>query len=130
MPAFEYSLNPHPHGWRRRSQFPLGYSKLTREATTHRRRSWNFADPWMGGDWHLRDIVDYQLIAYEGCLYGVAQNREMILRNFYRVGKNAVEWKGSPFAFVIPPKQKDVPATIKMLDTLEVRNGRNLPSER
>ena len=82
-------------------------------------RSWNFPDPWMGGDWHLRDIVDYQLIAYEACLYGVAQNREMILRNFYRIGKNAVEWKESPFAFVIPPKQKDVPATIKMLDTLK-----------
>ena len=82
-------------------------------------RSWNFPDPWMGGEWHLRDIVDYQLIAYEACLYGVAQNREMVLRNFYRIGKNAVEWKGSPFAFVIPPKQKDLPAAIKMLDTLK-----------
>ena len=82
-------------------------------------KSWNFPDPWMGGDWHLRDIVDYQLIAYEGCLHSVAQNREMFLRNFYRVGKNSVEWQGAPFAFVVPPGQKDIPATIKMLDTLK-----------
>ena len=97
---------------------PFGVLETHARGYNAQEKSWNFADPWMGGDWHLRDIVDYQLIAYEGCLYGVAQNREMILRNFYRVGKNAVEWKGSPFAFVIPPKQKDVPATIKMLDTL------------
>ena len=82
------------------------------------KKSWNFPDPWMGGEWHLRDIVDYQLIAFEGCLYGVAQNREMFLRNFYRVGKNATDWKGSPFAFVIPPNQPDIPAAIKMLDVL------------
>jgi hypothetical protein len=82
------------------------------------KKSWNFPDPWMGGEWHLRDIVDYQLIAFQGCLYGVAQNREMFLRNFYRVGKNAVEWNGSPYAFVVPPNQQDIPATIKMLDTL------------
>ena len=81
-------------------------------------KSWNFPDPWMGGDWHLRDIVDYQLIAYAGCLSAVAQNREMFLRSFYRVGRNSVDWKGSPFAFVIPPDQKDVPATVKMLQTL------------
>ena len=97
---------------------PFGVLETHARGYNAQEKSWNFADPWMGGDWHLGDIVDYQLIAYEGCLYGVAQNREMVLRNFYRVGKNAVEWKGSPFAFVIPPKQKDVPATIKLLDTL------------
>jgi Zinc carboxypeptidase len=82
-------------------------------------RSWNFPDPWMGGEWRLRNIVDDQLIAYEGCLYTVAQNREMFVRNFYRIGKASVEWKGHPFAFVIPPDQQDVAATTKMLDTLQ-----------
>jgi hypothetical protein len=81
--------------------------------------SWNFPDPWMGGEWRLGDIVHDQLIAYEGCLYTVAQNREMILRNFYRIGKDAIEWKGNPFAFVVPPDQLDVAAATKMLDTLE-----------
>jgi hypothetical protein len=54
-------------------------------------RSWNFPDPWMGGVWRLRDIVDYQLIAFEGCLYTVARNREMFLRNFYQMSRKAVE---------------------------------------
>ncbi|MGH9708169.1 MAG: M14 family zinc carboxypeptidase [Candidatus Acidiferrales bacterium] len=81
-------------------------------------RSWNFPDPWMGGEWRLSDIVDYQLIAFEGCLYNVAQNREMVLRNFYHIGKKSVDWSGQPFAFVIPPSQKDVPAAVKLLQTL------------
>lgn len=82
------------------------------------RASWNFPDPWRGGDWHLRDIVDYQLIAYEACLSTVAQNREMFLRNFYNLGVRAINRKGGPYAFVVPPEQHDLPATIKMLNTL------------
>ena len=81
-------------------------------------KSWNFPDPWMGGEWHLSNIVDYQLIAFEGCLHAVAQNRAMVLRNFYRVGKDSVDWNGRPFAFVMPPAQKDVPALVKLLQTL------------
>src|SRR5947209_3630900 len=57
------------------------------------RASWNFPDPWRGGEWRLRDIVDYQLIAYEACLHTVAQNREMFLRNFYNLGVRAVNRK-------------------------------------
>ncbi len=69
-------------------------------------RSWNFPDPWMGGEWHLRDIVDYQLITFEGCLRAVALNREMVLRNFYNIGKNAIEWKGRPYAFLVPRRRR------------------------
>jgi hypothetical protein len=82
------------------------------------RASWNFPDPWHGGEWRLRDIVDYQLIAYEGCLSTVAQNREMFLRNFYNLGVRAMNRQGGPYAFVVPPEQHDLPAAIKMLNTL------------
>jgi len=82
--------------------------------------SWNYPDPWKGGEWHLRDIVDYQLIAFEACLATAAQNREMFLRNFYHVGRKAVERSGTPYAYLFPPQQKDVPATIKLLDTLRL----------
>jgi Zinc carboxypeptidase len=81
-------------------------------------KTWNFPDPWMGGEWHLRDIVEYQLIAYESCLHSAAQHREMLLRNFYQVGKNAASWSGHPYAYVFPPNQKDIPATAKLLNTL------------
>ena len=51
-----------------------------------RERSWNYLEPWPGGEWRLRDIIDYQLIAFESCLYQAAIRREDLLRNFYRVG--------------------------------------------
>ena len=80
--------------------------------------SWNYPDPWKGGEWHLRDIVDYQLIAFEACLATVAQNRQMLLRNFYQIGRKAVERSAPPYAYLIPPQQKDLPAAIKLLQTL------------
>jgi len=82
-----------------------------------RQASWNFPDPWKGGEWKLRDIVDYQLIAFESCLHHVAQNREQYVRNFYQLGKRALAAAG-PFAFIVPPDQKDAPTAAKMLNTL------------
>ncbi len=80
-------------------------------------RSWNHIEPWPGGRWRLRDIIDYQLIAMESCLYQAASRREDMLRNFYRVGQRQVVRK-IPFAFYIPAKQADPGATKKLIDTL------------
>ncbi len=70
------------------------------------------------GEWRLRDIIDYQLIAMESCLYQAATRREDLLRNFYRIGQRAVERK-TPFAYWIPPGQTDPGATRKLVETLE-----------
>ena len=83
-----------------------------------RERSWNFLEPWPGGVWRLRDIVDDQLIAMESCLYQAALHREELLRNFYKIGQRQVARK-SPWGFVIPRKQRDPGATQKLLETLE-----------
>jgi hypothetical protein len=80
-------------------------------------RSWNFLEPWPGGIWRLRDIVDDQLIAMESCLYQAAIHREELLRNFYRIGQRQTARK-SPWAFVIPADQPDPGATRKLLETL------------
>jgi hypothetical protein len=82
-----------------------------------RERSWNYLEPWMGGEWKLRDIIDYDLIAMESCLYQAALHREDLLRNFYRIGRRAVV-RRSPFAFVVPAAQRDPGATRKLLETL------------
>jgi len=82
------------------------------------RRSWNHLEPWEGGEWHLRDIIDYQLIAFESCLYQAAIHREDLLRNFCRVGRRAVA-RTEPAAFLIPSKQRDPGATRKLLETLD-----------
>lgn len=80
-------------------------------------RSWNHLEPWEGGEWRLRDIIDYQSVAFESCLYQAATRREELLRNFYRVGKRAME-RSAPWAFLVPEPQPDPGATRKMLQTL------------
>ncbi len=87
----------------------LGYSP--------RERSWNYLEPWLGGEWKLRDIVDYQLIAFESVLYQAATRREDLLRNFYEVGRRQTARSG-PYAFVVSSKQRDPGSTRKLLETL------------
>jgi hypothetical protein len=93
--------------------------QLERDALGYnaRERSWNFLEPWPGGVWRLRDIVDDQLIAMESCLYQAALHREELLRNFYKIGRRQVARK-SPWGFVIPAVQRDPGATRKLLETL------------
>jgi len=79
-----------------------------------------FPNPWPGGDWRLRDIVNYDLSAARGMLGATARYREEIVRNFYRMGQRQVELglKGGPFAFVIPPDQFDAHAARKLKQLL------------
>lgn len=81
-------------------------------------RSWNYLEPWMGGEWHLRDIIDYQLIAMESCLYHAAIQHEDMLRSFYTVSVRQNQ-RATPYAFVIPADQADPGAARKMLETLQ-----------
>src|SRR5579885_2630677 len=82
-----------------------------------RERSWNYLVPWMEGTWHLRDIIDYQEIAWESVLYQAATRRSDLLRYFYQINKDNVE-RSNPNAFVIPAVQNDPGAARKMLETL------------
>ena len=91
------------------STHPLGYNA--------QQRSWNYLEPWPGGTWRLRDIIDYQLIAFESCLYNAAIHREDMLRNFYKVGQRAAA-RTKPYAWVVPAQQRDPGATRRMLETL------------
>jgi len=79
--------------------------------------SWNYVEPWTGGDWRLRDIIDYQLVAYESLLYQAALRREDLLRNFYRIGLNACR-RGSPWGFAVPAVQRDPGSARRLLETL------------
>jgi hypothetical protein len=82
-----------------------------------RERSWNYVQPWLGGTWRLRDIIDYQLAAMESCLGRAAEGREQFLRAFYDTGRHQTE-RTSPWAFVIPEQQHDPYATGVLLETL------------
>jgi hypothetical protein len=80
----------------------------------------NLPDPWPGGRWTLRDIVDYDLSAVHGLLHAVAVYRERIVQNFYDMGRHAIEegQRTGPFAFVIPPDQFDAHAVAKLEELL------------
>ena len=82
-----------------------------------RESSWNFLEPWQGGEWRLRDIVDNQLITFESVLHTAALRRYDLLSNFYRIGSRIID-RGLDRAFVIPRDQHDPNATTRLLQTL------------
>jgi len=93
--------------------------QIAREALGYnpRERSWNYLQPWLGGTWSLRDIIDYQELAFESLLYNAAIHREEMLRAFYRVGQDQIARK-KPWGAVVPKDQRDPEATSRMLQTL------------
>jgi len=74
------------------------------------KRQVNFPDPWPGGWWHLKDIIDYELIAAEALLEVASLNRYSFLNNFYQMGLSSLSLAdGSPVsAFIVPQHQKDL----------------------
>ena len=82
----------------------------------------NFPNPWPGGTWRLRDIVDYELIAAEALVRLAAEQREEYVRNFVSMGRRAVELgrTQAPYAFVIPVNQPDAGALERLVDVLRI----------
>ena len=96
------------------------YSSLTTSARGYNAqvRSWNFVEPWPGGQWTLRDIIDYQLIAFESCLYQAATRRRALLRNFRRISQRVIR-RNHGRSFLLPRDQHDPSALHRLLATLE-----------
>ncbi len=72
---------------------------------TYERRV-NFPNPWPGGVWRLRDIVDYERIAAEALVRMMSQQREEYVRNFVSLGRKQIRLgqTQAPYAYVIPPQ--------------------------
>jgi hypothetical protein len=85
--------------------------QLTRSSTRGMRSATevttNFPNPWPGGTWHPRDIMQMELIASHAALSLAANYRADYLRNFYELGKRnlADVESGQVVAYVIPPGQ-------------------------
>ena len=80
----------------------------------------NFPEPWKGGWWRLRNIVDLELAASYSLLTLAARYRDQWLHNFYRLGQRAIARgkKESPRAYIIPSAQHDAAAAQKLLDIM------------
>jgi hypothetical protein len=79
-----------------------------------------FPDPWPGGWWRLRDLVDYELTLSLSLVKTAALYKEDFLFNFYQMYKNSIAQvdKNQPFAFVVPAAQPDHPTALRMMDIL------------
>jgi hypothetical protein len=83
-----------------------------------------YLEPWPGGWWHLRDIVEYEEIVALSFLKTVAEQREKFLENFCSFAERQIN-KGliaPPFAYLIPRDQKDLPAALKLIEVIQ-KNG-------
>ena len=80
----------------------------------------NFPNPWPGGWWRLRDIVDHELTAALAFLESCARRKTDLLLNSYRMNRDAIErgTKEAPYAFVIPLQDNDPWTVGKLLDPL------------
>lgn len=81
-----------------------------------------FPDPWPGGWWRLRDLVNYELTLSMSLVKTASLHKEDFLFNFYKMCSDGINKRdrGAPFAFVFTRDQRDYPTTLKMLDILKL----------
>ncbi|HZE73050.1 MAG TPA: M14 family metallopeptidase [Pyrinomonadaceae bacterium] len=85
------------------------------EATT------NFPDPWPGGEWRARDILNMELVAARSLLSLAAKYRPNYLRDFYELGKKNINQspaQDEPLAYLIPAGQARDEAVAKLVAAL------------
>ncbi len=85
-------------------------------------RKVNFPNPWPGGTWRLRDIMDYQLIAAEALLELASTQRASFVRNQAQLTRKQVALgaDSAPYAYVIPPGQRDPSAVQRLVEVLRI----------
>lgn len=81
----------------------------------------NFLDPWLGGWWCLRDIIEYEKSTIYSLIRLAGIQKKTFLENFYKMNRDAIQ-KGknnAPFAYIIPPDQHDPNSAVEMLKRLQ-----------
>jgi len=86
------------------------------------RRTANFPNPWMGGVWRLRDIMDYERIASDAILETAAYHKEDFMRGTAEMAMEQVK-AGKPDEFWRIPRAQRDPVTAAKLAYLMQENG-------
>ncbi len=97
--------------------------KYGTERLSHSRVT-DFLDPWEGGWWRLRNIIEYEKAATYSVLDLAATYKEKFMRQFYRLNREAIR-KGKeepPFAYIVPLDQHDPNSASEMFKRL-IFNG-------
>ena len=74
----------------------------------------NFPNPWPGGTWRLRDIMDYERIVSDAILETCAERRADFLRNALARARDAIASFGPTDAFRIPAAQRDAAGAARL----------------
>lgn len=79
-----------------------------------------YPDPWLGGCFRLRDAVEYMITGAVAVLDIASELREEWLYNIWRMGADAIAAgnTGEPFAYVVPPEQRNPGEAVAMLNVL------------
>jgi len=85
-------------------------------------RKVNFPNPWLGGTWRLRDIMDYERIAAEALLELAATQRASFVRTQVQLGRKQLALGASeaPYGYVIPSGQRDPSAVQRLVEVLRL----------
>jgi hypothetical protein len=90
----------------------------------------NHPNPWKGGWWRMRDIMDYERIASDALVELASRYREDLLRNLVTRARAAMTIAKPREAYVIPKNQRDWPtaqhlAWLMAEHNVEVRQAAN-----
>jgi hypothetical protein len=79
-----------------------------------------YPNPWKGGWWRIKDAVDYCITASKAVLHTAAVYREKYLYDKYQMGRDIMDRfkKESPYAWIIPQTQQDIPTTALLLNKM------------
>jgi hypothetical protein len=78
----------------------------------------NFPNPWPGGSWRLRDIMDYERIVSDAILESCAERRTDFLRNALARARDAIATFDAKDAFRIPAAQRDAAGAARLASLL------------
>jgi len=83
----------------------------------------NFPNPWPGGLWRLRDIMDYELIVSSAALETVSKFRQELLRGVATMATQAVQTADPQVCWRIPVEDQRDPVTASRLVALLLEHG-------
>jgi hypothetical protein len=82
----------------------------------------NFPNPWPGGWWRLRDIMDYERIASDAILETSANLRHDLLRDAATRARASIAAAAPGEAFRLPRAQRDWASAVKLAELLVEHN--------
>ena len=99
---------------------PSQLTGRSRNQQNPREEQMNFPDPWPGGWWTLRGIVERQKVGAWALLDGMARNAETIVWNTYLKATRQTERgaRGKPAAYAISATQHDRLAAFELVNAL------------